>query len=66
MKKRQICQVIAVLVSICAVISVGSAVAAFVAAGRAGAEYPMGMAFLALVTIFCTVMIWRGVMQMEK
>ena len=53
MKKRQVCQMIAALVSICAVISVGSTVAAFVAASRAGAEYPMGMAFLSLVTIFC-------------
>ena len=66
MKKRQVCQMIAALVSICAVISVGSTVAAFVAASRAEAEYPMGIAFLSLVTIFCTVMIWRGVMQMEK
>lgn len=66
MKKRQVCQMIAALVSICAVISVGSTVAAFVAAYQAGAEYPMGMALMSMVTILCTVMIWRGVRQMEK
>ena len=57
---------IAVMVSICAVISVASTAAAFIAARRAGAEYPMGMAVLSLVTIFCTAMIWRSVIQMEK
>ena len=66
MKKRQVCQMIAALVSICAVISVGSTVAACAAAQQAGAEDPMGKALMSMVTILCTVMIWRGVRQMEK
>ena len=65
MKKKQICLMVAALVSICAVIAVGSTVMAFVAAVQAGESVPMGMAMLSLVTIFCTVMIWRGVHDME-
>lgn len=65
MKKRQICLMIAALVSICAVIAVGSTVVAFTAAVKSGAAMPVGMAFLSIVTIFCTVMIWRGVRDME-
>ena len=65
MKKKQVCMMIAALVSICAVIAIGSTVMAFVSAAKAGAAMPTGMAFLSLVTIFCTVMIWRGVRDME-
>ncbi len=65
MKKKQVCLMIAALVSICAVIAVGSTVMAFAAARSAGEPLPMGMAMLSLVTVFCTVMIWRGVHEME-
>ncbi len=66
MKKRQISLMIAALVSICAVISVVSALIAIVNTQKAGASFPVGMLLMALVTVFCTVMIWRGVRDEGK
>ena len=66
MKKRQVSLMIAALVSICAVISIVSAIVAIVNAQKAGAAFPMGMLLMALVTVLCTVMIWRSVRDEEK
>jgi predicted Co/Zn/Cd cation transporter (cation efflux family) len=66
MKKKQVCQMIAALVSICALISLLSTVAAVAAAVSGGSEIPTGMIFLTLVTICCTIMIWRGVREMQE
>lgn len=65
MKKKQICLLIAALVSICLVVCVVSSAVAVVAAVQNGAEIPMGMVMMTLVTALCTVMIWRGVREME-
>lgn len=66
MKKKQACQMIAGLVSICALVSVISTIQAFLVARETGGSFPGGMGMLALVTVICTVMIWRGVMHMDE
>ena len=57
---------IAGLVSICALVSIISTVQAFLLARETGGELPFGMAMMAVVTILCTVLIWRGVMNMDE
>ena len=57
---------IAALVSICAAISLVSTVRMALIALEYGADIPMGMVFLTLVTIFCTIMIWKGIREMEE
>lgn len=65
MKKKQLCLLIAALVSICLVVCLISTAVAVFAAVQTGAEVPMGMVMMTLVTALCTVMIWRGVREME-
>jgi hypothetical protein len=66
MKKKQICLLIAVLVSLCALVSLGATVMAVAGAAQMDSEIPSGMVMLTLVTLFCTVMIWRGVREMQE
>jgi hypothetical protein len=66
MKKKQICLLIAVLVSLCALVSLGATVMAVAGAVQMDSEIPSGMVMLTLVTLFCTVMIWRGVREMQE
>jgi hypothetical protein len=66
MKKKQVCLLIAVLVSICALVSLLSTAVAVAASLSGGSEIPTGMIFLTLVTVFCMVMIWRGVREMQE
>jgi hypothetical protein len=35
-------------------------------AAQMDSEIPSGMVMLTLVTLFCTVMIWRGVREMQE
>lgn len=65
MKKKQVCLMIAGMVSICCLISLIATVTGVVAAVRSGGEIPTGMVMLTLVTAFCTAVIWRGVRDME-
>lgn len=66
MKKKQACQMIAGIVSICAILSIISTVQAFLLARETGGAFPFGMAMMAVVTIVCTVVIWRGVRNMDE
>lgn len=66
MKKRKICVLIAVLVSLCLVVSVVSTGIGVIGAVRSGGEVPTGMVMLTLVTAVCTYMIWKGVREMEE
>lgn len=65
MKKKQVCTGLAVLVSVCFLVSLISTGIAMLGAVQSGAAAPMGMVMLILVTGFCTVMIWRGIREME-
>lgn len=65
MKKKQACQMIAGLVSICAVVSIISTVQSFLLVHESGGDVPLGMVLLTAMTILCTVLIWRGVRNME-
>jgi membrane protein implicated in regulation of membrane protease activity len=65
-RKKQLCLGLAGLVSICFLISLLSTVTALVAALQAGAELPVGMVFLTALTAMCTVMLWKGVREMEE
>lgn len=66
MKKKQMCLMLAGLVSICCLVCLISAVTSVAAAVQAGGSIPTGMIMLTLVTAFCTVMIWKGVREMEE
>ena len=66
MTKKKICMMIAALVSICCLVSLVSTVIGVLAAVKSGGAVPTGMVMLTLVTAFCTVMIWRGVREMEE
>lgn len=66
MKKKQVCMLIAALVSVCCVVSLVSTVIAMLGAVQSGGEIPVGMVMLTLVTAACTGMIWRGVREMES
>lgn len=65
MKKKQVCLLIAALVSICMVVCLVSTGIGVLGAVRSGDDVPLGMVMLSLVTVVCTVMIWRGVREME-
>lgn len=65
MKKKQVCTLIAALVSLCLVVSVVSTAVSVLGAVQTGGEAPMGMVMLTLVTALCTIMIWKGVREME-
>ena len=62
--KKQLCAVIAAAVSICFLICLINTVRVWMAAAAAGAEFPVGMLMLTIVTGLCTVIIWRGVREM--
>lgn len=66
MKKKQACQMIAGIVSICALISIISTVQAFLEVRASGGAYPVSMILLSLMTVLCTVLIWRGVINMDE
>ena len=65
MKKKQICTLLAALVSVCLVVSLVSTGVGILGAVQSGGEVPTGMVMLTLVTAVCTVMIWKGVREME-
>ncbi len=65
MKKKQLCVIIAALVSLCLVVSLVSTAVSVLGAVQTGGEVPMGMVMLTLVTAVCTFMIWKGVREME-
>jgi hypothetical protein len=65
MKKKQVCLMIAGLVSICFLICLISAIHAVVAAVEAGASLPTSAILATLVTAVCTVSIWKGVREMD-
>ena len=63
--KRQLCAVIAAAVSICFLVCLISTVRVAASAMQSGGEFPMGMGMLTLVTAACTVLIWKGVREMD-
>ena len=63
--KKQLCTILAAVVTICFVISLISLIYGGLAAAHSGGAFPMGMVWLTLVTGLCTFMIWRGVMEMD-
>lgn len=65
MKKKQVCALIAALVSVCLIVSVVSTGIGILGAVQSGGEIPTGMVMLTLVTAVCTYMIWKGVREME-
>lgn len=65
MKKKQACQMVAGLVSVCAVLSLLSTAKNIMLYLEEGGTFPIGMLMLTLITIVCTVVIWRGVMHMD-
>ena len=65
MKKKQICTLLAALVSVCLVVSFVSTGIGILGAVQSGGEVPTGMVMLTLVTAVCTLMIWKGVREME-
>lgn len=56
---------IAGLVSVCAVLSLVTTVRSSLLALEQGSTFPTPMLMLTLVTVVCTVVIWRGVIHME-
>ncbi len=62
MSKKQMCIVLAVVVSLCCLVCLISTVISLIAAAG---ELPTGMIFLTLVTGCCAVMIWKGVREMD-
>ena len=66
MKKIQACLVLAALVSICCLICLIATISGVAAAMQSGGSIPTGMIFLFCVTLLCTVMIWKGVREMEE
>ena len=65
MNKKLICTLIAAVVTICALVSLISTLRLGLLSSRAGTPMPFGMVMLTLVTVFCAVMIWKGVRDME-
>lgn len=63
--KKQACLMIAGIVSICCMISLIDTVLAIIGAVQGGAEIPVGMIMLTLVTGYCTFLLWRSVRRME-
>ena len=66
MNKKIICTIIAVVVTICALVSTISTLRLLLLAREFGNPIPSGMILLALVTVFCAAMIWKGVWQLKK
>ena len=66
MKKKTICTIIAVVVTICALISCISTLRLILLAREYGNPIPTGMILMALVTVFCAVMIWKGVHDLKQ
>lgn len=65
MKKKQLCMIVAAMVSVCLVVSLVSTGIGVLSAMQSGGEIPTGMVMLTLVTGVCTYMIWKGVREME-
>lgn len=65
MNKKLICTLIAVVVSICCAVSLIGTIRAVLLAIQSGSAIPTGMIMLSLVTLFCAVIIWKGVLEME-
>lgn len=66
MNKKTICIIIAVVVSICALVSTVSTLRLVFLARAYGGSLPTGMILMALVTVFCAAMIWKGVWDLKK
>lgn len=65
MKKHKACLILAVVVSCFALISMVVGVVTYLQL-PSGEEYPAGSLLMNLVTLFCTFMIWKGYIQMDK
>ncbi len=65
MNKKLICILIAVVVSICCAVSLIGTIRAVTLSVRSGGVLPTGMIMLSLVTLVCTVVIWKGVLEMK-
>lgn len=65
MKKKQMCMILAAVVSVCFLVCLASTAMVLVSVARSGAELPLGMVMVTLVTALCAVMVWRGVREME-
>ena len=64
-RKKTICIGIAVIVSVCFLVSLITTVGVVAAAVQSGSTVPAGMIMLSLVTLVCTVLIWKGVREMD-
>ena len=63
--KKIICMGIAAAVSVCFVVTLVSTVQVVASAIQSGAAVPSGMIMLTLVTLLCSVLIWKGVRDMD-
>ncbi len=63
--RKQMALVVAAVVSMCFIICLVSTVEAVSAALQAGLEVPYGMVMLTVLTMVCTVVIWKGVREMK-
>ena len=66
MSKKKLCTILAVVVTVCALVSLVSAEVTIYASLRDGAPLPWGMLLMPMITIFCAVMVWKGVREVEN
>ncbi len=66
MNKKKLCTILAVVVTVCALVSLVSAGISIYAAIKDGAPLPWGMLLMPVITIFCGVMVWKGVRKVEN
>lgn len=64
--KKQACLMIAGIVSICCIICLISSITGIADALHSGGALPYTSIAVTLVTAVCTVMIWKGVRDMEN
>ena len=60
-RKKQICMILAAVVSVCFLVCLIATVRIALADG----SIPSGMGMLTLVTAVCAIVIWRGAMEMK-
>lgn len=63
MKKKQVVWVLALVVTICSAICLVTTVCQIWTAARTGGDISVTMVLLALITLLCAVMIWKGVLE---
>ncbi len=63
--KKKICMGIAAAVSVCFVVTLIGTAEVVYSAVQSGAAIPTGMIMLTLVTLLCSVLIWKGVREMD-